>query len=138
MRREIKYIAPLAISIALAMSPTVAFAQDEGPRLISLPNPMAAHTWFIIAAIGAFLAWCISYVVQFRRSRAAESAGNKAKRAALLHEKDELLNRIAELEAQKEAGSIPGPRYEKEFKKARSRLSEVLGRLKGDRDSAEE
>jgi hypothetical protein len=119
------------------MLPVAAFAQDEGPRLVSLPNPMAAHTWFIIAAVGAFLAWCVSYVLQFRRGRMTEK-GDKARRVALLHEKDELLDRIAELEAQKEAGSIPGPRYEKEYKKARGRLSEVLGRLRGDRDSAED
>jgi hypothetical protein len=137
MRRETKYIVPLTLLASLAVNPVGVLAQDEGPRFITLPNPMAAHTWFIIAAVGAFLAWCISYVLQFRRNKASEKGGDKAKRAALLHEKDALLDRIAELEAQKEAGDIPGPRYEKEFKKARAKLSEVLGRLKGDRDSAE-
>ena len=47
-----------------------AIAQDEsGPREIQLPNPMGAHTWFIIVAVGAFLAWCISYVLQLQKER---------------------------------------------------------------------
>ena len=97
---------------------------------------MAAHTWFIIAAVGAFLAWCISYVLQFRRNQQNDKS-DKAKRIALLHEKDELLDRLAQLESEKEGGTIPGPKYEKEYKKARSRLSEVLGRLGGKGDSGE-
>jgi hypothetical protein len=137
MRRETKLLNSIALAAAYTLIPAAAFAQDEGPRLISLPNPMAAHTWFIIAAIGAFLAWCISYVLQFRRLKTNEK-GDKARRVALLHEKDELLNKIAELEAQKEAGTLPAPRYEKEYRKARSRLSEVLARLRGDRDASED
>jgi hypothetical protein len=137
MRRENKSLA-LALSTlaALALLPMVALAQDEvGPRPIRVPNSMEAHTWFIVAAVGAFLAWCISYVLQFRRNQAAR--GDKEKREALLREKDNLLGQIAELEAQKEAGAIPEPRYEKEFRKARGRLSEVLARLRG-RDAVED
>jgi hypothetical protein len=120
-----------------AVEPIVALAQDEvGPRPIQVPNPMAAHTWFIVAAVGAFLAWCISYVLQFRKNQAAR--GDKSKREVLLRQKEELLGQIAELEAQKETGSIPEPRYEKEFRKARARLSEVLARLRGDRDAVED
>jgi hypothetical protein len=125
------------IAFISALSPLAALAQEEeGPRLIQIPNPMAAHTWFIIAAVGAFLAWCISYVLQFRRNQLEKS--DKAKRITLLHEKDELLDRLAQLESEKEAGTIPGPRYEKEYRKARSRLSDVLSRLGGKRDSGEE
>jgi hypothetical protein len=124
-----------AVIFAL-LSPGFLLAQEEGPRLIQIPNPMEAHTWFIIAAVGAFLAWCISYVLQFRKARLADKP-DKARRTALLHEKDELLNRLAQLESEKEAGTIPGPRYEKEYRKARSRLSDVLGRLGGKPDSGD-
>ena len=128
----------LLIVLSYLLCPAVAFAQDEaGPRSVNVPNPMAAHTWFIIAAVGAFLAWCISYMLQFRRNQETGKT-DKAKRIALLQEKDELLDRIAELESQKESGTLPAPRYEKEFKKARSRLSDVLSRLKGNRDSVED
>ena len=137
MRRETKSIARVAISIVWALWPLAAIAQEqEGPRSIHIPNPMAAHNWFIIAAVGAFLAWCISYVLQFRRNQLEKS--DKAKRTAMLHEKDELLDRLAELESEKEAGTIPGPRYEKEYRKARSQLSDVLSRLGGKRGSAED
>jgi hypothetical protein len=138
MRRETEFIARTALSITVVFWPLAALAQEEaGPRLIQVPNPMAAHTWFIIAAVGAFLAWCISYVLQFRRNQSNDKS-DKAKRIALLHEKDELLDRLAQLESEKDAGTIPGPRYEKEYRKARSRLSDVLGRLGGKRDSVED
>jgi hypothetical protein len=54
-----------------------------------------------------------------------------------LRQKDELLNRLAQLESQKEAGAITSQRYEKEYRKTRGRLSEVLGRLGRKQDSAE-
>jgi hypothetical protein len=97
-------------------------AQDEGPREVQIPNPMAIHTWFIIAAVGAFLAWCISYVLEIQKQRGKP-------RETLLQQKGQLLDRIAELESRKDAGTIPESRYEKEYKKARGRLSEVLSRL---------
>lgn len=137
MRRKNNLVARTAIATASAFWPLAALAQEEGPRLIQVPNPMAAHTWFIIATVGAFLAWCLSYVLQFRRNPVSEQS-DKSKRLALLHEKDELLGRLAQLESEKEAGTIQGPRYEKEYRKARSRLSGVLGRLGGKRDSVED
>src|SRR5262245_19574379 len=51
----------------LLLSGCLAFAQDEAIRTVDLPNPMSAHTWFIIAAIGAFLLWCISYALQLQK-----------------------------------------------------------------------
>jgi len=135
MRRETELIQAmnalrdiLRITLVTLLFPAALVAQEEGPRLVQIPNPMATHTWFIIAAFGAFLAWCVSYVLQFKKNQAAEK-GDKARRTALLHEKDELLDRLAVLESEKEAGTIPGPRYEKEFRKARSRLSDILSRL---------
>jgi hypothetical protein len=103
----------------------VLLAQDEGPREVQLPNPMGNHTWFIIVALGALLAWCISYALQLQKERLT----TKPQRESLLRQKEELLNRLTQLESQKEAGSITSQRYEKEFRKARSRLSDVLSRL---------
>lgn len=120
-------------ALACFLSPLTAFAQEEGPREVQLPNPMSAHTWFIIIAIGAFLAWCISYVLQLQKERLS----TKPQRESLLRQKDELLNRLAQLESEKEAGAITSQRYEKEYRKARGRLSEVLGRLGRKQDSAE-
>jgi len=135
MRRETKPIVQTVVCALLALWPVVAFAQDEGPREVEIPNPMDAHTWFIIVAIGAFLAWCISYILQLQKERQSEP--EKTGRNSLLQQKEELLNRLANLEAQKETGEISQARYDKEFNKARGRLSDVLGRLGRKRDSAE-
>lgn len=142
MRRELKKIGHFtalpraAVSIVLsALSPLAALAQDESaPREIELPNPMGAHTWFIIVAVGAFLAWCISYVLQLQKEKAVSQ---QPRRASLLRQKEELLDRLAELESQKEAGTISSQRYEKEFKKAKGRLTEVIARLGNKQDSTE-
>ena len=138
LRVKFRQLAALSIAVfACTLWPLAAIAQEEGgPRFIEIPNPMAAHNWFIIAAVGAFLAWCISYVLQFRRNQLSERS-DKEKRTALLHEKEEVLDRLAQLESEKEAGTIPGPRYEKEYRKARSRLSDVLSRLGANRGAAE-
>ena len=127
MRRETKTITSAAIPIACLLAPVLAFAQDEGPHEVDVPNPMGAHTWFIIVAVGAFLAWCISYVLQLQRDKLTDQP--RPQRDTLLRRKEELLDRIAKLEAEKEAGTTSGSRYEKEFRKLRGQLSEVLGRL---------
>jgi hypothetical protein len=125
MRRETKAIIRIAAVLACVLSPVVTVGQEEGPREVQLPNPMGAHTWFIIVAVGAFLAWCISYVLQLQK----EKLTRQPQKATLLRQKEELLDRLAELESQKEAGTISPQRYEKEFRKAKGRLSEVIGRL---------
>lgn len=135
MRRETKSIERILILIACVLLPLLARAQDEGPREVELPNPMGAHTWFIIVAVGAFLAWCISYVLSLQRERLANAT--RPERESLLRRKEELLGRIANLESQKEAGTIAEARYEKEFRKARAQLSDVLGRLKPSSNSSE-
>ncbi len=125
MRRETKELIRIGAVFAYALSPVLMLAQEEGPREIELPNPMGAHTWFIIIAVGAFLAWCISYVLQLQK----EKLTSPPQRTTLLRQKEELLDRLAELESQKEAGTISTQRYEKEFRKAKGRLSEVIARL---------
>jgi hypothetical protein len=135
MRREVKTIIHAALWIACVLVPLVARAQDEGPREIDLPNPMTPHTWFIIVAVGAFLTWCISYVLSLQRDSLSDKT--EARRESLLRRKEELLDRLAKLESQKEAGTIPTPRYEKEFRKTRVQLSDVLDRLRPRQDSTE-
>lgn len=135
MWRETKTIDRATLLLACALMPLSAFAQEEGPREIEVPNPMGAHTWFIILAVGAFLAWCISYTLQLQRERLSGRA--RPQRESLLRRKEELLDRLAKLEAQKEAGTIALPRYEKDFKKIRGQLSEVLGSLSARQNSTE-
>jgi hypothetical protein len=121
--------------IASVLLPWAALAQDEaGPREIQIPNPMSAHTWFIIVAVGAFLAWCISYVLQLQKDR---QSNRQTRRGALLRQKEELLDRLADLEGEREAGTITVQRYEREFRKAKGRLSDVIGRLGHNPDSPE-
>jgi len=142
MRRETKVIIRAAGALACVLPITVLAQEQEGPREIHLPNPMGPHTWFIIIAIGAFLAWCISYVLQLQKEklsgRSGRPSGNSpADRGSLLRRKEELLDQLAELESQKEAGTISSQRYEKEFSKAKGRLSEIMGRLGRKQDSTE-
>lgn len=131
MRRKTK-IARIVV-IACALAPLAALAQEEGPREIQVPNPMGAHTWFIIVAVGAFLAWCISYVLQLQKEKLTQ----KPERGSLLRQKEELLDHLADLESQKESGAISVQRYDKEFRKAKGRLSEVVTRLARKQDSTE-
>ena len=96
---------------------------------------MGAHTWFIIIFVGAFLAWCISYILDLQKE--TQSQSDKPNRSSLLQQKEELLSRLADLETQKESGRISQGRYNKEFNKVRGRLSQVLGRLGHKQESSE-
>jgi hypothetical protein len=120
-------ITTVALVFLLALvSP--ALAQTEGAptlRDVQLPNGMTPHTWFIIAAVGFFLLWCISYCLQLQK----ESLSQKPRREEYLRRKNELLDRIAELDSARDAGSLNEDRYQREFKKAKSQLSEILLRL---------
>ena len=133
MRRETKTIIRIAVSFACLLAPVTALSQTEGPRDVKIPNPMGAHTWFIILSVGAFLAWCISYVLELQKERLKA----RPQRGSLLRQKEELLDHLAELAVQKEAGSISLQRYEKDFRKTKGRLSDVLNRLKHNQDAPE-
>src|SRR5436190_23591943 len=95
---------PIAAAFSLFVFGSPAFAQ-ETPQSINLPNPMALHTWFIIAAFGAFLLWCISYTIQIQKEALAKKKG----RDELLGQKEDLLDQIAELENRREANGIGDP-----------------------------
>ena len=116
-----------AAAVSLTFSALAHAQEPPGIRDVKIQNPMGTHTWFIILAVGVFLAWCISYCLQAQK----ESLSRRPRRAEFLRRKEQLLDRLAELESQKESGAIGKDQYEREFKKARSRLSEVLDHLKG-------
>jgi hypothetical protein len=111
------YTAPLWL---LAITSSV-FAQDE-PHAVSLPNGMTIHTWFIIGAAGAFLAWSISYSLQLQK----EAMERKKRPSNLAERRKELLDKIADLEERKEAGKVSDPRYKHEMKELRFHLARVL------------
>ena len=115
-RRRIQII--IAILIA-----TPAFAQDA--RSVELPNAMNIHTWFIIGAAGAFLAWCISYAIQLQR----EALERKTDRGDLRKQKEELFDKLAGLEMRKESGQINEQHYKSETKELRFRLAKVLEQI---------
>ena len=100
-------------------------AQDEGARTADVPNAMGAHTWFIILSVGAFLAWSISYSLQLHKEAVARRKG----REDLARRKDEIIDRIADLEAQKDAGSIAEKKYKQDLKDLKFQLSKVLEKL---------
>src|SRR5436190_19606195 len=101
-------------------------AQDEGARTADVPNAMGAHTWFIILAIGAFLLWSISYSLQLHK----EALERKKGRENLVRRKEEIIDKIADLEAQKEAGSIAEKKYKQELKDLKFQLSKILEKQK--------
>src|SRR5215467_7531641 len=107
----------------LLLAATPAFAQDA--RSVDLPNAMNIHTWFIIGAAGAFLAWCISYAIQLQR----EALERKTDRGDLRKQKEEMFDKLATLETQKESGQISEQRYKHEHKELRFRLAKVLEQI---------
>jgi hypothetical protein len=88
---------------------------------------MGAHTWFIIATVGAFLAWSISYSLQLQKEAATRRKG----RESLNQRKEELLVQIADLEERRKSGSISEQRYKRDYKELKHRLSKILEKLGG-------
>ena len=104
------------------MSLLMLLVQNEGARTADVPNAMGAHTWFIILAAGAFLLWCISYSLQLHKEALARRQG----RENLARRKEELIDRIADLEAKKDAGAIPEKQYKHELRELKFHLSKLL------------
>ena len=100
-------------------------AQGDGARTADVPNAMGAHTWFIILAIGAFLIWCISYSLQLHK----EALSRKKGREDLVHRKEELIDKIADLEAQNDKGAIAEKKYKQDLKDLKFQLRKVLEKL---------
>src|SRR5215475_8436376 len=104
-------------------------AQDDGARTADVPNPMGAHTWFIILAASAFLLWCISYSLQLHKEALARRKG----REDLIRRREEL---IADLEGQKDSESIAEKKYKQDMKDLKFQLSKILEKLGAKRDGA--
>jgi hypothetical protein len=115
-------VATVCILLVVVVAPAL-FAQDA--RTVELPNPMTIHTWFIIGIAGAFLAWCISFAIQLQK----EASTRKSERGDLRKEKEELLNKLTQLETQKESGQINEQRYKHEHRELRFKLAKVLEQL---------
>jgi hypothetical protein len=101
-------------------------AQDEGARTADVPNAMGAHTWFIIAFVGAFLLWSLSYSLQLHKEAMARKKG----REDVTRRREELLDQIAGLESKKEDGSIDEKKYKQELKELKFQLSKILEKTK--------
>ena len=113
-------IRPFVFLLILA---TPAFAQDA--RSVELPNAMTIHTWFIIGLVGAFLAWCISYAIQLQK----EALERKADRGDLRKQREQLLDELAELEAQRDSGQLTEQRFKHEHRELKFRLAKVLEQI---------
>ena len=116
---------PVAI-LAIALP---AWAQ-RGP--ISVPNPMATHTVFIILITAAFLAWAASSSIQLMRER----AGGKKARETLRQLKGTLLDQITKLELAQESGTITEGQYKRRIKEKRGQLVRVIGKLQAGRKAS--
>lgn len=112
----------VAVFLLLWWSPSL-FAQRIEER--DVPNAMGIHTPFIIAAVGSFLAWVISYALEQHRERQARSKS----REALLFRKERLLDEIAVVEADHERGALQEAEYAGQMRKLKSQLSRVLEKL---------
>jgi hypothetical protein len=98
---------------------------QEEAAPVKTSNAMATHNWFIILAVGAFLLWSISYSLHLQK----EALKRKKGREDLLLRKDALLDRIADLEGQKESGKISDKNYRDELKELRFKLSRVMDQI---------
>jgi len=118
----------------LLLCATSLLAQDENtPHGAEIPNPMGIHTWFIIGAVGALLAWSISYSLQ----RQKEAIQRRESREGLLRRKESYLNEIAELESRKEEGTISESQYRRQFNNTKIRLQKVLKQLEQMREASQ-
>jgi hypothetical protein len=124
MRKLLKLL-PSTTLWMLFLSGVLMAQQEEAPKSTETANPMGAHTWFIIAAVGALLAWCISYSIQAQREAAARKQG----RETLIQRKEQILDEIAGLEGLKDTGNISETKYKKQLKELKVRLSQVLEQL---------
>jgi hypothetical protein len=116
----------LLAPVLWALLARLALAQ-EGPRTEEVPTAMGAHTWFILAFVGAFLAWSISYSLQLQK----EAANRRKGRESLLQRKEEILGQIADLEERKRTGDVSEQRYKQDFKALKHRLAKILESLGG-------
>ena len=97
-------------------------AQAQAP--IEVPNPMAAHTLFVILLTVAFLVWAASFSIQIMKERT-----HRQDRQSLIRRRETILDKITELETALEAGAITKERHRRRMKELRGELSRVIGKL---------
>ena len=97
-------------------------AYAQGPTQV--PNPMAAHTLFIILITSAFLAWAGSFSIQIMKERTQQKD-----RQALRLYRDTLLDKITELETSRESGTISTEGHKRRMRELRGQLSRVITKL---------
>jgi len=107
-----------------AMLTVTSTALGQG-RPVGVPNPMAAHTIFIIVIMAAFMAWAASFSVQLMKERKTQRKG----REMLLHRKESVLNQITELEGALESGTINEGQHKRRMKEMRGQLARVISKL---------
>jgi len=122
-----------AAILMLCASPVLA-QEDNSPRSAVVPSPMGIHTWFIIVAFGAILAWCISYSLQLQR----DSLERMKSREGLLLRKKKFMEDLAKLESQRDAGAISEQQFKRQYVNTRLRLAKVLELLEQNQDAAED
>ncbi len=103
----------------LVAAPALAQGVEE------VPNPMAAHTIFIVVITSAFLIWAVSYSLQTTKERTDK---NK-QRQMLLAQRERILDAIADIEADRDSGKIDTGQYKSRIKKLRGELTRVIERL---------
>ena len=113
-----RLVGPAFIAL-LAAAPAGAQGIEE------IPNPMAAHTIFIIVITSAFLIWAVSFSLQTTKERADK---NK-QRQMFLAERERILDTIADIEADRDSGKIDSGQYKSRIKKRRGELTRVIERL---------
>ena len=97
-------------------------AYAQGP--IQVPNPMAAHTLFIVLITAAFLAWAASFSIQTMKERT-----HRKERQALRQHRETVLDKITELETTRESGTINKDSHKRRMRELRGELSRVIGKL---------
>ena len=113
-----RLVGPAFIAL-LAAAPAGAQGIEE------VPNPMAAHTIFIIVITSAFLIWAVSFSLQTTKERADK---NK-QRQMFLAERERILDAIANIETDRDSGKIDSGQYKSRIKKRRGELTRVIERL---------
>ena len=110
-----------ALPLLLILASTPA-GLAQGP--IEVPNPMAAHTLFIILITAAFLAWAASFSIQIMKEQTHRKEGQ-----TLRKRRETILDKMAEFEAALESGTITKEQHKKRMKELRGELSRVIGKL---------
>jgi uncharacterized membrane protein YccC len=133
IRNQFRFRAVIRLALLMLYAAS-AFAQDDNaPHSAEIPNPMGIHTWFIIVAVGALLAWSISYSLQMQK----EALKRRTSREGLLRRKESYLDEIAELESRKEAGTISESQFRRQFNNTKIRLAKVLEQIEQTREASQ-